>query len=146
MWDFFSPIRCNTGVFLVSFSGGHLFKYYSLQLTVLFLQSYRCIIQIFSNQSWSFRSHVSNSLKYPDSFSNSSRCLFIFSSFFFNSYGGLLKILFHGYHINSFVVFQILPMVRRRPSQVYVISLLIFSTRISNMSNPLIVINLIGQG
>ena len=42
--------------------------------------------------SWSLRSLASNSLKYLHSFSNSSRCFFIFSSFIFNSYGGSFKI------------------------------------------------------
>ena len=42
--------------------------------------------------SWSLCSLVSNSLKYLHSFSNSSRCFFIFSSFIFNSYGGSFKI------------------------------------------------------
>ena len=48
-------------------------------------------------------------------------------------------------HINLFVV-SILPVFRWRSSQVCAISILILSTRISSMPNPLIVINLIGEG
>ena len=47
---------------------------------------------------------------------------------------------------SSMVIILIHSLVHGRHSQVYVISLLIFSTRISNMLNPLIVINLIGEG
>ena len=76
-----------------------------------------------------------NSLIYLRSFANSYRW-FTHTSLIFNSYGGSFKILFHGYHINSFVV-PILPVVRWRPSQVDAISILILSTRISGVPNPL---------
>ena len=91
--------------------------------------------------SWSIRSHVS---KFPQVSSFvfqffPANCAF--ATFIFNSYGGFLKILFHGNHINSFVV-SILSVVHWRFSQVCAISLLILSTRISSMPNPFLVIKL----
>ena len=69
-----------------------------LSFQLSFSKSYRCIIQIFSNQASSF-------------FSNSSWCFAIFSLIVFNSYGGSFEIfLFLCYRINLLVV-SILPVV-----------------------------------
>ena len=50
LWEFFSPIWRNLGVFSVWFFGAHhlIIIHSSFQLS--FSKSYRCIIQVFSNQ------------------------------------------------------------------------------------------------
>ena len=96
--------------------------------------------------SWSLRSHVSkilNSLKYLHSFSNSSRCFFIFSSFIFNSYGGLFKISLPPLSYQIFVVSKFQRWFHQDLLKVCAISLLILSMRISSMSYPLLGNNLI---
>ena len=123
-------------------SGVHQFRFIHSQLSVIILQSYRCIIQIFSYRSVIYSFHLYlNCLKYLHSFCNSSRCFFIFTSFIKILTVVHSRVLFLGYHINLFVV-SILSVVHWRPSQVCAISLLILSTRISSMPNPLLVINL----
>ena len=65
-----------------------------------------------------------------------------FATFIFNSYGGLFKIPLPMYSYQFIHSFQSRPVIRWRPSQVCSISILILSTRISSMPNPLLVINL----
>ena len=50
LWEFFSPIRSNSRVFSVWLSAVHQFRCIHSQLSVVILQSYRCIVQVFSNQ------------------------------------------------------------------------------------------------
>ena len=82
-----------------------------------------------------------NPLKYLHSFSNSSRWIVPLLLSFSILTAVCSRFLFLFSHINLFVV-SIPPVVPSIPSQVYAISLLIFSTRISSMLNPLLVINL----
>ena len=83
-----------------------------------------------------------NSIKHLRSFFNSSRRFVLFSSIIFNSYGGPFKIHLLLLSYQFIRCFQIPPVVPSIPSQVYAISLLILSTRISSMPNLLLVINL----
>ena len=96
--------------------------------------------------SWSLRSHVSKSLQVSS---------FIFQFFpvncalatlFSNFYGGSFKISFHLLPYQFIRCFQIPPVVPSIASQVCAISILNPSRRISSMPNPLLVINLIGEG
>ena len=95
--------------------------------------------------SFSLRSHVSKSLQVSS---------FVFKFFpvncalatlFSNFYGGLFKISLLSllYQFTCSFVVSIPPVVPSIPSQVCAISLLILSTGISSMPNPLLVINLI---
>ena len=49
LWEFFSPIRSNTGVFLVWFFEGHHFGFIHFIFQLSFSKSYRCIVQVFSS-------------------------------------------------------------------------------------------------
>ena len=89
----FSPIRRYSRVFSVRLSGAHHFRrLVHSQLSALVPQISPVHHSIFFNQRVisSFQLYL-NSLKYLRSFSNPSRCFFIFSSFIFNSYGGSFK-------------------------------------------------------
>ena len=106
LWEFFSPIRSISGVFSVWFSGAHHLKIIHFRCHLSFSKSYRCIIQVWSNQL-----RIS-----------SFTCIYILSSifvfFFSNSTRWIVPLLlsfsiltvvrsrFHflRYHINSFVV------------------------------------------
>ena len=129
LWEFFSPIRSNSGVFSVCLSEGHQFRIIHSSFQLSFSKSNRCIIQVYSLiSSWSLRSLVS-------------KLSHVFS-FILNSYGGSSKILSSFvHHINLFVV-STRPVVHGRPFKIDAISILILSTRISSMPIPLLVINL----
>ena len=60
----------------------------------------------------------------------------------FNSYGGSSKILLPSFIISIYSLFQFYRRIVEDLSQVCAISLLILSTRVSSMPNPLLVINL----
>ena len=154
LWEFFSPIRSNSWVFSVWFSEGHHFKRFLRSKFSALFSNYSKLMSLRSSpyssgasfmysliSSWSLRSRVSNSLKYLHSFSNSYRWFTPLLRSFSILAVVRSRFLFLRYHINLFVV-SILPVVRWRPSQVCAISILIFSTRISSMQNPLRVINL----
>ena len=64
------------------------------------------------------------------------------ATFIFNSYSGSFKFSLPLLSYQFISCFQIPPVVPSIPCQVYAISLLISSTRISSMPNPLLVINL----
>ena len=68
-----------------------------------------------------------------------------FANLIYNSYGGSFKISLPSlsYQFTRSFVVSIPPVVPSIASQVYAISLLILSTGISSMPNPLLVINLI---
>ena len=91
--------------------------------------------------SWSFRSHVSKSPQVSSFIFQFFPVNCAFATFIFNSYGGSFKISLPSLSYQFIRCFQILPVVPSIPSQVYAISLLILSTRISSMPNPLLVIN-----
>ena len=119
-----SPIILNWCQFRSSpYSSGASFKVFSNQLVI---SSFSCT-------------------KFPSSIFAHSLILTVFCPLFFNCFQFsrwfVQDFLFLRYHINLFVV-SILPVVRWRPSQVCTISLLILSTRISSMPNPLLDINL----
>ena len=67
----FSPFRSNSGVFPVWFSGAHHLRIIHSSFQLSFSKSYRCIIQVFSNQ-FVISSYL-NSLKYHHLFPNSFR-------------------------------------------------------------------------
>ena len=126
---FFSPIRIYSRVFSVRLSGAHHFRrLVHSQLSALVPQISPVHHSIFFNQRVisSFQLYL-NSLKYLRSFS-------------------FLMVVLPGFSSLSIYSLSILPVVQIRPSQVGAISLLILSTRISSMPNPLLVINLIGEG
>ena len=126
----------------LSSEGHHVIMSHS-QLSLLSSKSYRWIVQVYSLvSSWFLRSHVSKSPQVSSFVFQLFPVNCAFASFIFNSYGGSFKIPF------SFVIISIIPsfqsyqwIVEDFP-QVYTISLLIHSTRISSMPNPLLVINL----
>ena len=63
-----------------------------LNIRLSFSKSYRCSIQVFSNQFMISSFHLYlNSLKHLRLLANPSWCFFMFYSFFFNSYGGSFK-------------------------------------------------------
>ena len=81
-----------------------------LSFQLSFSKSYRCIVQISSNQFMISSFHLYlNSFKYLRSFSNSSRCFAIFSLFVSILTVVHSRFLFLRYHINSFVV--LIPLV-----------------------------------
>ena len=95
--------------------------------------------------SWSLRSHVSKSPQVSSFLFQFFPVICAFVTLIFNSYGGSFKISLPSssyQFIHSFVV-SIPPVVPSIPSQVCAISLLILSTGISSVPNPLLVINLI---
>ena len=57
--EFLSLIRSNSRIFSVWLFGVHQFSFIHSQLSVIILQSYRCIVQVFLISSWSLRSHGS---------------------------------------------------------------------------------------
>ena len=96
--------------------------------------------------SWSLRYQVSKSLQVSSFVFKFFPVNCAFATFIFNSYGGSFKnpLPSSSYQfIHSFVV-SIPPVVPSIPSQACAISLLIISTRISSVPNPLLVINWIG--
>ena len=111
-----------------------------LSFQLSFLESYRCIAQVFPNQL------VISSFTCIRSPQVSSFIFQVFpvncafATFFFNSMVLCSRFLFLCVHINLFVV-SILPVVRWKPSHVCAISILTLSTRISSIPNPLLVIN-----
>ena len=112
-----------------------------LSFQLSFPKSHRCIIQYSLISSWSFVLVDLISIKYFHSFSNSFPVIYPF-------YFVLCQCLWwFVQHFSSFLSYQfircflILPVVHWRPSQVCAISILILSTRISSMPNPLLVIN-----
>ena len=50
LWEFFSPIQSISGVFSVWFSGSIISELFILSFQISFSKSYRCIIQVLSNQ------------------------------------------------------------------------------------------------
>ena len=94
-------------------------------IPVIVLYLSRCFIQVFLNQLEFFP--VIRSLFFVH---------FQFLQWF------VQRVLLLGYHINSFVLSKSYRRIVEDFSQVYAISLLILSTRISSMPNPLLVINL----
>ena len=96
--------------------------------------------------SWSLRSLVSKYSQVSSFVFQFYPVICAFATFIFNSYGGSFKISLPSLSYRIIRFFQIPPMVPWRPSQVYAISLLILSTRISSVPNPLFVINWIGEG
>ena len=95
-----------------------------LNIQLSFSKSYRYIVQISSNQFMISSFHLYlNSFKYLRSFSNSSRCFFIFSSFIFNSYGGSFKSSLPWLSYQFIRSFQSYRRIVEEFSQVYAISL-----------------------
>ena len=92
--------------------------------------------------SWSLRSHGSKSPQVSSFVFQLFPVNCAFATFILNSYGGSFKISLPSLSYQIFVLL-IPPVVPSIPSQICAISLLILSTRISNMQNPLIAINLI---
>ena len=93
LWEFFSSIRSISGVFSVWFSGGYHFRRFihsSLQLS--FYKSYRCIVQISSNQFMISCSHISKSPQVSSFVLQFFPVNCAFATFIFNSFGGLFKI------------------------------------------------------
>ena len=127
-------------------SGVHQFRFINSQLSVIILLSYRCFVQVISNQlvisSFSWIWILSNIFVHLLILTGDSFLYFVRFSILMMVCS---RVLFLLHHINSVVV-PILPVVCWRPSQVDAISILILSMRINNMPNPLIVINLIGEG
>ena len=105
LWELFSPIQSNSWVFSVLIHPKPIFSElfipafssHSLNLTGAAFK-YSLI------SSWSICSHVSNPLKYLHSFSNSSRCFFIFLLSFPILMVVRSRFLFLRYRINSFVL------------------------------------------
>ena len=151
----FIPIRSISWVVFVSWSSkGHHFRRFLRSKFSASFSNYSKLMSLRSSpyssgasfkysliSSWSLRSLVSNSLKYLHSFSNSYRWFTPLLRSFSILAVVRSRFLFLRYHINLFVV-SILPVVRWRPSLVCAISILILSTRISSMQDPLLVINL----
>lgn len=92
--------------------------------------------------SWSLHSLVSKFPQVSTSFSNSSRCFFIFSSFIFQFLRWFVQDFSSLVIISIHLLFQSYRRIVEDFSQVCAISILILSTRISSMPNPLLVINL----
>ena len=123
------PESINSGLFILS-----------CQLSFSYLAGASIKYPLIS--SWSLRSHVSKYPKVSSFILQFFPVICAFATFNFNSYGGSFKSSLSLLSYQFIRSFQILPVVRWRPSQVYAISLLILSTRISGMPNPLLVINL----
>ena len=140
MWVFFSPIRSNSRVFSDWFSIAHHLRIIHSSFQLSLSKSYRCIALVFSNQlvisSFSCIKSSQVSSIFPVN------CAF--AMVFFNSFDGSFKISLSSLSYQFFHSFVVStpPVIPSRPSQVYAISLLILSTRISSMPNPLFVINL----
>ena len=92
--------------------------------------------------SCSLCSHVTKSLQVSSFIFQLFPVNCAFATFIFNSYGGSFKSSLPWLSYQFIRCFQIPPVVPSIPSQVYAISLLILSMRISSMPNPLLVINL----
>ena len=147
LWEFFSTIWCISGVasFLDN-PNAIISEYYSFSTfnscsPNLTGESFKYPLV----SSWSLRSHVSKSPQVSSFVFQFFLVNCAFAMVFFNSFDGSFKISLSSLSyqfIHSFVV-SIPPVVPSRPSQVCSISLLILSTRISSMPNPLLVINLI---
>ena len=143
LWEFFSPIRSISWVVSISFlrrpschnSSFSACSYRSPNLTGASFK-YPLI------SSWSLRSHVSKSPQVSSFVFQFFPVNCAFATFIFNSYGGSFKISLPSLSYQFIRCFQIPPVVPSIPSQVCAISLLILSTRISSMPNPLLVINL----
>ena len=145
LWEFFSTIWCISGVasFLDN-PNAIISEYYSFSTfnscsPNLTGASFKYSLI----SSWSLRSLVSNSLKYLHSFSNSYRWFTPLLRSFSIRTVVRSRFLFLRHRINSFIhsFFSIPPVVPSIPSQVCAISLLILSTGISSVPNPLLVIN-----
>ena len=141
LWEFFSPIRSISWVVSISFlrrpschnSSFSACSYRSTNLTGA-LFKYPLI------RSWSLRSHVSKSPQVSSFVFQFFPVNCAFANHIFNSYGVSFQISLPSLSyqfIRSFVV-SILPVAHWRPSQVCAISILILSTRITSMPNPLL--------
>ena len=153
------PIRSISWLVFVSWSSkGHHFRRFLRSKFSASFSNYSKLMSLRSSpyssgasfkysliSSWSLRSRVSNSLEYFRALFNSYGDSFSFLHSFSILTVVRSRFLFLCPHINVFVV-SILPVVRWRPSQVCAISILILSTKISSMPNPLLVINVIGEG
>ena len=126
LWEFFSPIRSNSRVFSAWLSGVHQFRFIHSQLLALVLKILPVHHSSILLSTRDLFVHLYlNPLKYLLLFSYSSRCFFIFlrsfpiltvaiQDFFFLAIIFIyslsiltvisLRVLFLGYHINSFVV------------------------------------------
>ena len=123
-------------------SGVHQFRFIHSQFAVIILRSYRCLVQVIFNRLVLSSSHVSKYPKVSSFILQFFPVICAFATFNFNSYGGSFKSSLSLLSYQFIRSFQILPVVPSRPSQVCAISILILSTRISSMPNPLLVINL----
>ena len=92
--------------------------------------------------SWSLRSHVSKSPQVSSFVFQFFPVNCAFATFIFNSYGGSFKSSLPWLSYQFIRSFQSYRRIVEDFSQVCAISLLILSTRISSMPNPLLVINL----
>ena len=144
LWEFFSTIRCISGVasFLdnpnVIISEYYSFSTFNSCSPNLTGASFKYSLI----SPWSLRSHVSKSPQVSSFVFQFFLVNCAFATFIFNYYGGSFKISLPSLSYQFIRCFQIPPVVPAITSQVYAISLLILSTRISSMPNPLLVINL----
>ena len=131
----FLPIRSISELFSFLDHPKAIFSedFFVLSFQLSFSKSYRCIVQISSNQ---FVISLFSYIYIPSSifihFSKSSWWIVPLLLWFLILTVVRSRFLFLRYHIKLFVV-SILPVVRWRPSQVCAISILILSTRISSM-------------
>ena len=148
LWEFFSPIRSISWVVSISFLRRPSFQ-------ILFIPSFSSRYPNLTGasfnysliSSWSPRSHVSK-------FHQVSSIVFqflpvncAFATFIFNSYGGSSKILLPSFIISIHSLFPNPTGGSLKTFPNWAISLFNpFSRRISSMPNPLLVINLIGEG
>ena len=144
LWEFFSTIRRISGVasFLDN-PNAIISEYYSFSTFNSFSPNLTgASFKYPLISSCSIRSHVSKSPQVSSFIFQFFPVNCAFATFIFNSYGGSFKISLPSLSYQFIRFFQIPPVVPSIPSQVYAISLLILSTRISSMPNPLLVINL----
>ena len=136
LWEFFSTIRSISWVVSISFlqrpschnSSFSACSYRSPNLTG---ESFKYPLI----SSWSLRSHVSKSPQVSSFVFQFIPMNCAFATFIFNSYGGLFRISLPSLSYQFIRCFQIPLVAPSIPSQVYAISILILSMRISSMPN-----------
>ena len=139
---FFSSIRSYSRVFSVCHPESINSDLFILSLQLSFSDLTGALFKWYLIGSCSLRSHVSKYPKVSSFILQFFPVICAFATFNFNSYGGSFKSSLSLLSYQFIRSFQILLVVCSCFSQVCALSLLIISTRISSMPNPLLVINL----
>ena len=127
---FFSTIRSNSEYFQFDSPEPIFSELFILSFQFSFSKSYRWIVQVYSLvSSWSLRSHVSKSTHISSFVFQFFPVNCAFDMFIFNSNGGSCNIPLPLLSYQFICSFQILPMVRGRPSQLALFLSSFFSRR-----------------